>query len=227
MVEYHKIQSMFKRDMANGGKMLFGQWTLPEFEYLQNNQWVFTEKVDGTNVRVMWNGTDVTLGGKTDNAQLHMELVYALQALFDGTKNRQLWRDTFPAKVSDSEVTMIIPTQVCFYGEGYGPGIQKSGGLYRQDKSFVLFDIKIGNLWLERKNVEDIAAKFGVGIVPIVGEGTLNEGVELVRDGFTSKWSTVEAFMSEGIVARPKVELRTRRGERMITKIKHRDFYNI
>jgi len=31
-------------------------------------------------------------------------------------------------------------------------------------------------------------------------------------------------FQAEGIVARPKVELLSRTGERIITKIKHKDF---
>jgi hypothetical protein len=213
MNEYHKIQSMFKRDMPNGGKMLIGEWTTPEFEYLKDNRWVFTEKVDGTNIRVMWNGKAVSFGGKTDNAQLHMDLIIALQNMFDGTPRRKLFADTFSSKEGEE-------TQVCFYGEGYGAGIQK-GGTYRPDKSFVLFDIKIGNWWLQRKDVEEIASTFGIDIVPIVGEGTLEEGMELVRAGMKSTWGD---FTSEGIVARPKVEMKTRRGDRMITKIKHRDF---
>jgi len=47
------------------------------------------------------------------------------------------------------------------------------------------------------------------------------EAIEMVRNGFNSQWGN---FMAEGIVARPKVELKTRKGERLITKIKHRDF---
>jgi hypothetical protein len=55
MKEYHKIQTIFKRDMTNKAKSLFeGRWTMPEFEYLANNTWVFTEKVDGTNIRVIF-----------------------------------------------------------------------------------------------------------------------------------------------------------------------------
>lgn len=47
MNEYHKIQTLFKRDMTTKKKSLIeGQWTLPEFEYLANNRWIFTEKVD-------------------------------------------------------------------------------------------------------------------------------------------------------------------------------------
>ena len=44
MNEYHKIQTVFKRDMQKNGKTLLeGQWTLPEFEFLAGNTWVFTD----------------------------------------------------------------------------------------------------------------------------------------------------------------------------------------
>ena len=51
MKEYHKIQSIYKRDEKTR-KFIEGQWSLPEFEYLQNNRWLWTDKVDGTNIRV-------------------------------------------------------------------------------------------------------------------------------------------------------------------------------
>lgn len=214
MKEYHKIQSMFKRDMANQGKMLFDQWTLPEFEYLKDNPWVFTEKVDGTNIRVMFDGGEITYNGKTDNAQLPGDLIQTLHKMFDSKLD--LFKETFNAK-EGYEPGM---TEVYFYGEGYGAGIQK-GGCYRPDKSFVMFDIKIGEVWLQREDVEEIAKKFEVDIVPVIGEGTLMEAIETVKKGFKSTWGD---FIAEGIVARPKVELKTRRGDRMITKIKHCDF---
>jgi hypothetical protein len=54
MKEYHKIQTVFKRDPSNNYKTLLeGEFAIPEFGYLQDNEWVFTEKVDGTNIRVM------------------------------------------------------------------------------------------------------------------------------------------------------------------------------
>jgi hypothetical protein len=212
MKEYHKINSMFKRDMENKGKMLFNEWTLPEFEYLKNNQWIFTEKVDGTNIRVMFDGNEIKFGGKTDNAQLHMDLVKRLEDLFK--PQLELFKETFPKKDDEEEL------EVCFYGEGYGAGIQK-GGCYKDTKDFVLFDIKIGDLWLQRKDVEELSTKFGIEVIPIVGEGTLLDAINMVKKGFNSKWGD---FLAEGIVARPKVELRTRRGDRMITKIKHCDF---
>ncbi|MBU1082564.1 MAG: hypothetical protein KKB59_18905, partial [Spirochaetes bacterium] len=49
MQKYHKIQTVFKRDPETKFKtLLIGDFALPEFEYLKNNLWVYTEKVDGT-----------------------------------------------------------------------------------------------------------------------------------------------------------------------------------
>jgi len=211
MKQYHKIQTMFKRDMENKGKIIIGSWTLPEFEYLKNNHWIFTEKVDGTNIRVMFDGNEIKYNGKSDNAQLHADLIENLHKMFDDKLD--LFNELF-------ENTTDNPTEVCLYGEGYGAGIQK-GGCYREDKSFVLFDIKVGEMWLQRKDVEDIAENLGIDIVPIIGDGTLQHGIDLVKSGLKSTWGD---FIAEGIVARPETEFRTRRGDRIITKIKYTDF---
>ncbi len=197
--------------MAKKGEIIEGEYSLPEFETLKDIPWVFTEKVDGTNIRVMWDGNNVQFGGKTDNAQIPVPLLYALQKLFEGTAKKQLFIDQFGAD----------PTEVCLYGEGYGPKIQKVGALYREDPSFVLFDVKIGHWYLLRENVEEIAEKLQIDVVPIVGEGTLEYACSMVEKGFDSCWGD---FQAEGIVARPKTELCTRNGKRIITKIKCRDF---
>jgi ATP-dependent RNA circularization protein (DNA/RNA ligase family) len=209
-MEYHKIQTCFKRDEKTK-HIIENDWTLPEFEFLKDNIWVFTEKVDGTNIRIMWNGDSVTFGGKTDNAQMPVFLLYKLQELFEGTIKRQLFIEKFGNEQID----------VCLFGEGYGAKIQNGGNYISDGVDFVLFDVKIGDWWLQREDVEDIAKHFGIKSVPIIGEGTLKDAIEIVRKGFNSQWGN---FVAEGIVARPKVELKTRRGYRIITKIKHRDF---
>lgn len=78
----------------------------------------------------------------------------------------------------------------------------------------------VGNIFLERENVEDIARTFGIDVVPIVGEGTLDDGVAFIM---TRPKSTIGSAYMEGIVARPKVEMRDRMGRRVIVKIKVRD----
>lgn len=213
MKEYHKIQTCFKRDEKTK-HIIENDWTLPEFEFLKDNQWVFTEKVDGTNIRVMWDGENVVFGGKTDNASIPVPLLYELQKVFEGTARKHQIGTIFPKEEK--------PLEVCLYGEGYGAKIQKGGGNYSQTPKFVLFDVKIGDWYLQRKDVEDIATKLGIDIVPIVGQGTLTEAIELVRKGQKSQWGD---FIAEGLVVRPAVELKTRRGDRLITKIKHKDFF--
>jgi hypothetical protein len=217
MKQYQKIQTIFKRDMEHGASLILDQYSEPEFEYLKDNPWVFTEKVDGTNIRVMWDGQSVTFGGKTDNAQMPVFLLYKLQELFEGTAKKQLFLRTFKDKEGQN-----TPVQVCLYGEGYGAKIQKGGGNYVKDGvDFVLFDVNIDGWWLQREDVEEIAKIFDIKVVPIIGEGTLTEAVEMTKKGFNSQWGD---FLAEGIVLRPKTELRTRRGDRVITKIKYKDF---
>lgn len=207
MKEYHKIQTLFKRDLASKHKKLLeGEWTLPEFEYLVNNQWVFTEKVDGTNIRVLFQNGAISFAGRTDAAQIPEPLATRLNERFLPLVER--FQDMFGG-------------DVCLYGEGYGAKIQKVGKLYREDQDFVLFDVRVGEWWLQREDVVDVAGKLALEVVPIIGEGTLYEAIEWAKRGIRSTWGDFEA---EGIVARPKVELRTRNGQRIITKIKCSDF---
>lgn len=207
MSEYHKIQSIFKRDMTSKRKTLIdGDWTLPEFEYLAGNTWTFTEKVDGTNIRVMFKDGTVTFGGRTADAQIPAQLVTRLNERFLPMAPKL-------AEVFDSGAVL--------YGEGYGAKIQKGGGNYRADQDFVLFDVRVGDWWLQRTDVHDVAQKLGLEVTPVIGEGTLHDAVAWAKRGIRSTWGDFEA---EGIVARPKTELNSRSGHRLIAKIKCRDF---
>jgi len=69
MNEYHKIKTVFKRDPATKFKTLLnGEYSLAEFEFLKNNKWIWTEKVNGTNIRTIFDGYQIVFGGKTDRA---------------------------------------------------------------------------------------------------------------------------------------------------------------
>ena len=203
MNKYHKIGTVWERDPANKYKtLLMGKWATPELEYLSNNLWQFTEKIDGTNIRVMWD-EQLRFGGKTDNAQIPVFLYDALQDMFT------------PSMFDEWE-------SACLYGEGYGAKIQKGGGNYKSDgASFILFDVRVGDFWLRREDVTDIAGKMGISSVPIMGEGSLTDAVRMVQDGIQS---TFGDFAAEGLVMRPAVELLDRGGHRIIAKVKHKDF---
>lgn len=206
MIKYHKIDSIYKRD-EHGNFM--AEVARPEFDYLCGNAWRFTEKVDGTNVRVGWNGTAVEFGGRTDNAQMPVFLMRKLQEMFSVAKLAACFPESAGA-------------DIVLFGEGYGARIQKGGGNYiPDDQSFILFDVWYNGLWLQWADVEDIGTKLAVQIAPTLGIGTLTDAVNMVRDGFGSWIGTCQA---EGLVLRPVVELADRRGHRIITKIKHKDF---
>lgn len=219
MHEYHKIQTVFLRDPNNNYKTLLeGQYSLPEFKYLRNNRWTFTEKVDGTNIRVLYNGypliKEVEFRGKTDKAEIPKFLFEKLKEMFPIEKMEAVFN-------FDRDYDEDIPF-VCLYGEGYGAKIQKGGGNYRQDQSFVLIDVKIGGRWwLRRNDVQELANKLEIECTPVIGNGTLDNMAKLAKHGFNSYWGD---FTAEGIVARPEVELFARDGSRIITKLKYKDF---
>ena len=209
--EYHKIQSIYLRDPANNHKtFLMGQWSQPEFGLLNDLEWVGTEKIDGTNIRVIWDGVGVRFGGKTDAAQIPAVLFEYLNAHF--TPERM---------ASGTEGPLIL------YGEGFGGKIQK-GSRYQEQQRFILFDALVEHdpcgIWLDQDTVRSIGEKLDIPVVPVVFTGKLSDAVAVVERGFQSAVAQDSTLIAEGVVLRPRYELRDRMARRIITKIKHRDF---
>lgn len=212
MYEYPKIQSLYKRD--DKGNLLVGKFSRPEFQYLYDNHWLLCEKVDGTNIRLGWDHEwtgsykEQFIKGKTDMAQIP-------PFLFDHLMELQ---ETLPYQDVFGE------NRACLYGEGYGARIQKGGGNYISDGvGFILFDVLVnGRWWLDFADVQDVAQKLGIDCVPAVGIYTLREAEILVREGFASAWKNVTP---EGVVARPTHTLFNKKKERIMCKIKGKDFH--
>lgn len=225
--EYHKINGLYKRhrEGPEKGRFIIGEFATPEFEYLFDADWDWTEKIDGTNCRIAAHvdedGVITTrIGGRTDNAQLHVELTTVLE---DVAQKLGEWaHDQWYADVEAKQETQTY--QVTLYGEGYGAGIQK-GGDYRPDKGFILFDVKIGQTWLQYDNVESVGKQLDLAIVPLYIVGSIRKAVEIVQphSGWGSAVATnPEAF--EGLVGVPKVPLFDRRHNRIVVKVKRKDF---
>ena len=169
--------------------------------------------VHNTNVRIHWDGHKVEFGGRTDKAQMPAHLVNYLISKFGGDANEELFEQKFGE------------TEVYIFGEGYGPKIQK-GGEYRDDVSFIVFDVMIAGNYQPRESVEDIANYFQCDVVPIVLEGTLQQGIDFIKTHPKSVIAKNGAMM-EGVVARPKMELQDRTGKRIIVKIKWDDIKDL
>lgn len=207
-MEYTKIPNVYRREEQGNNRLIMGDYSTPELSYLSECDWIWTEKVDGTNVRVIWDGYRVSFAGRTDKAQMPPHLLARLEELFGGESKEELFEQTFGQ------------TPCILFGEGFGEKIQKGGGLYGP-ANFILFDVFCGGMWLKRDSVEDIAHSFELSTVPVVGNGTLPAAVEYIRQHPKSKLRDAEM---EGIVCRPVCELNDRRGNRIIVKIKCRDF---
>lgn len=206
MMEYTKIPNIFRRD-AKTNKLLEGVYSTDELWMLEDIVWRFTEKVDGTNVRVIWDGYRVSFAGRTDKAEIPPHLQKRLEELFGGEDKEEIFEQTFGKK------------EVILFGEGFGEKIQKNGELYGS-VDFILFDVWIGK-WLNRDSVDEIAETFRTKVVPVVGFGSLNTAVEYIKSHPKSELRNAEM---EGIVCRPRFELQDSNGARIIVKIKCRDF---
>lgn len=211
MNEYTKIETIFERDMEGSKKLIEGKFRNETVEFLKDNQWICTEKIDGTNIGIVWDGHKVSYQGRTERAQIPAHLMNKLIEMFGGEINEELFEQKF------GEMPVVL------FGEGYGAKIQKGGGNYRSDVSFILFDVYLPeqNLWLKRDALEDIAKTFDIDVVPIVLTGTLQEAVDFVKQ---KPKSTIGAADMEGLVCKPAVDMIDRMGRRVIVKVKVRDF---
>ena len=213
MKTYPKIETLFTRDDKF---KITDQLRRPVFADI--SKWIVTEKVDGTNIRVsMQYGTgQIRIGGRTEAAQIHADLVRYLYEVLPHTKMETLFNeDTAPE------------TGITLFGEGYGAGIQK-GGSYRSDKAFILFDVLVeqgGDAWWQDENtVTDFAKRLGIDRVPILGEWSLGEIIEKVRVGVPSVVAEHQGPMAEGVVGKTRQPLFDRRGNQLILKLKTKDF---
>lgn len=209
MTTYNKIETLYNRDIEGSKKLIEGDYRNEAVRFLKNEIWQFTEKIDGTNIRIMWDGHKITYGGRTERSSIPAHLMNKLIELFGNDETEQLFEQIFGEK------------EVILFGEGYGAKIQGVGASYRSDVSFILFDVMINGNYQSREMVETAAKQFNLEIVPIIFEGTLDDGVAYVR---TKPMSTIGTAPMEGLVARPKVELQDRCGNRLIVKIKVKDF---
>ena len=208
MSEYHKIETLYERDEDTFS--IKPELILKNRVYGILKTWHWTEKIDGTNIRVIWQDGKLAFGGKTDNAQLHTELVNWLHENITLEKMVSAFPDCGDAPV-------------VVYGEGYGPGIQKNGRLYAATKKFIVFDVRVGFWWLNDENMRDVAAKLGLDAVPYLGEMTLEDATAKVRAGFRSYLNGGLA-QAEGMVGRPIEALFDKKGHRLIVKLKTKDF---
>ena len=66
MKEYQKISNIFKFDEKY--RTIVGM--TDTYQALRNIEWIGTEKVDGTNIRIYWDGHKIQISGRAEKSQI-------------------------------------------------------------------------------------------------------------------------------------------------------------
>lgn len=207
MKYYPKINTLWKRDQKTN-KIIEGDFSREEFNAIK--YWRLTEKVDGTNIRVIWNEGEskVHFKGRTDRAQIPKKLQEFLEKTFTIEK----MEDYFMTKAH----------KVILFGEGYGNKIQSIGKRYRKDNSFILFDVWIDDWWLEFDNVKEIAKDLVIDCVPDFGIYDVQGILHYLKSEPCSKVNP--DVLMEGFVATSYPLMLFRDGTPIKFKLKAKDY---
>jgi hypothetical protein len=214
MKTYHKIQTMFLREQISGRAcpIVEGKWAKEEFEMLKDIDWLMTEKIDGTNIRVIWDGFKLEFKGKTDKAEMFPGVLEKLKEHFNEEKMDFFFK-------TGGERTFTL------YGEAYGGKIQK-GQTYKDNPDFILFDVLCTRddgleTWFSHQALVEVSEALEIDIVPLLRCAPLSVAIDMCKNGFESK---LRSTSPEGLVIKPKIELKDKKGDRIITKLKLSDF---
>lgn len=213
MYKYTKIETPFKRDMDGTKKLIEGDFRSEAVDYLSRNQWFFSEKADGMNVGIFWDGHRVNYQGRTERANIPAHLMNRLIEIFGTNEAEEMFEQMFGEK------------EVVLFGEGYGAKIQKGGGNYIPDGcDFILFDVYIpsSDTWLLWNDIISIADAFNIKHVPLIMTGTIQEAIDFVKTKPVSHINPNHEM--EGLVGKPLVDLYDRNHKRVMVKIKVKDF---
>lgn len=222
MKPYHSIETIFVRDPETK-RLNFGEIRLPEVTCV--NEWVLTEKVDGTNIRVIVTLGGIEVKGRSENAQLQAGVEAAVREAIP-THERLI--EFFTAYRGKE-----LPEQwsATFYGECFGKGIQKVGKLYSDTFQFRAFDLLLGEFWwLNDAELRAVTDQLGIPTVPVLsiletGDiSTLTTRERLMELAPLSGVAKSGDVIPEGIVARPPQVLRDKKGDRLMWKLTYREF---
>lgn len=117
--------------------------------------------------------------------------------------------------------------EVNVYGEAYGGKCQGMSATYGKDLKFVVFEVQIGDCWLDVPNAEDVAKKLGLEFVAYEKVPATVEALDAERDRPSRQAvrnGMGDNHKAEGIVIKPLMELHRSNGERIIAKHKRADF---
>ena len=139
---------------------------------------------------------------------------------FVGLFDEDNLRNNFMNLVNEGHVVTV-------YGEAYGGKQQGMSNTYGKELKFVVFDVKIGDMWLSVTQAECVAKKLGLEFVWYTKTSTDLDKLNQLRDQPSQQAKRngiLEDKNAEGVVLRPLIELKKNNGSRVICKHKRDEF---
>lgn len=171
-----------------------------------------TEKIDGTSAHIGYNSDTDTFDTYVGTQGFKFYEQY----------KTDYWKNKLKNFCENHRTNQIV-----IFGEWYGGGIQ-GNHFYGEEKKFIAFDIKIGDLWLNVQNASLVATGLGLAFVPFEIVDTDEESLIKVRSK-PSEIAKKAGFdhIREGVVLHPLEEVRLNDNSRIMCKYKNDDFSEI
>lgn len=125
------------------------------------------------------------------------------------------------------KLSFLNHPEIIVYGEAYGGGLQKMSDVYGKELRFIVFDVKIGDCWLDVPSAEKIASDLNLEFVSynlvstnldVLRKERDKPSVQAIRNGCGND------KQGEGVILRPVFEITMNNGCRLIAKYKTENF---
>ena len=153
--EYPKLKNLHKRDPADN--KVIDEFTDEIFspEQLGNAGWTWREKMDGTNLRIIWDGHRAEYRGRTDRAQFSDGQTMFLDEKIKSPAFEELLEQTFAS------------TEAVLFGGLIGNKLQ--GNPHKIDGYEIrVYDAFVAGWWLLPASVDELANDLGLGSAEII-----------------------------------------------------------
>jgi len=167
------------------------------------------EKIHGTSAHVSWNPETKEL------------------TFFSGGEKHERFVNLFDSALLKQRCEEKLSGPTTFYGEAYGGKQQAMSGTYGPNLKFIVFDVKIGDSWLDVPKADALATSMGLEFVYYQRIPTDLSALDKARDEFSTQAKRngiTEDKIQEGVVLRPLYELTKNNGKRIICKHKRVEF---
>lgn len=145
---------------------------------------------------------------------------------FSGAASNDRFKTLFDEQKIIEVLDKFARNNITVYGEAYGGGGAAGQGMsdtYGKELRFIVFDIKMDDIWLTVPEMAEVATSLGLEAVPFEKIPATLEAIERARDApseVAKRRGCGNDKQREGVVLRPLIELVRSTGERVI--VKHR-----